>query len=409
VYEKSGHGLFTYYLLRALDGAADISDNPNSPVGDCVITATELGNYLKEKVPEASNFSQSPLFNRISGEGEFIFIPPICKAIDPVDTEPPEGDESWTKTEAYKGPKELRYKSPAQVVVDQNENLYVLDTGLKRILKFDSEGQFLDEQLAEVAIDDSWAAASMAIGYGGDLWVYYSWTGKKRAKQDSPAGKLVVYNNDGSQAIGWNDSTEPLTACLHENGMEVPFPATGLIALDIEDNVVIVDLVSGVLTKCDRSGKLLRQWGKQEEHELIEDISRYKTVTNPKGLAIDMFGYIYVADTEGHGIQKYYDGEWIPSWPNVKGTKPHFFDSPHGLAVDNNLYVYVADTKNHRIKKYTSGGEKLLTYWGRAKAKKGKKYGEFNTPMGVALNWNSTNVYIADTGNRRVQKFIIKR
>ena len=409
VYEKSGHGLFTYYLLRALDGAADISDNPNSPVGDCVITATELGNYLKEKVPEASNFSQSPLFNRISGEGEFIFVPPICKSIDPADTKPPIGDESWTKTDAYQGSKDLRYKVPQQVVVDQNENIYVLDTGLQRILKFDSQGQFLPEQLAEVTIDPNWAPTSMAIGYGGELWVYYSWQGKTRSKQTPPAGKLVVYNSDGSQSMGWGNSFEPLSACVYENGLEAPFPSSGLVALDIEDNVVIVDLDSGVLTKCDRNGKLLHQWGKKEEHAVIEDISRYKTVTNPQGLAIDMFGYIYVADTDGHGIQKYYDGEWLPSWPNVQGTNDYFFDSPHGLAVDSNLYVYVADTDNNRIKKYTSGGEKLLTLWGREKAKKGKKYGEFNTPMGVAVNWDSTRIYVADTGNKRIQKFVIER
>ncbi len=409
VYEKSGHGLFTYYLLRALDGAADLSENPNSPVGDCVITATELGNYLKEKVPEASNFSQSPLFNRISGEGEFIFIPPICKPIDPADAKPPVGDESWVKTDAYKGPKKMRYKSPSQIVVGQNEDIYVLDSGLKRIFKFDSQGRFLPEQLDEVTIEADWAPSSMAVGYGGELWVYYSWQGKSRSKKVLPSGKLLVYNSDGSQARGWRDSLEPLSSCVHENGLEVPFPATGLLALDIEDNVVIVDLDSGVLTKCDRNGKLLHQWGKAEEHALIEDISRYKTVTNPKGLAIDMFGYIYVADTKGHGIQKYYDGEWLPSWPNAQGKNDYFFDSPHGLAVDSNLYVYVADTKNHRVKKYTSGGEKLLALLGRGKAKKGKKYGQFNTPQGVAVNWDSTNIYVADTGNKRVQKFVIER
>jgi hypothetical protein len=71
-----------------------------------------------------------------------------------------------------------------------------------------------------------------------------------------------------------------------------------------------------------------------------------------------MFGYVYIADTEGHGIQKFFDGEWIPSdIPNVKGNKPYFFDRPHGITVDNKLYLYIADTNNHRIKKYTSTGE----------------------------------------------------
>jgi sugar lactone lactonase YvrE len=409
VYEKSGHGLFTHYLLRALDGAADVSDDPDSRIGDCVITTTELGNYLKQKVPPASNFSQSPLFNRISGEGEFIFIPKICRQIEAIEMQPPIGEKTWENTDAYRGPEGSRYQAPTQVVVDQEDNLYVLDTALYRIFKFDEHGRHVPDHFDEAAIEKPWRPSSLAIGYGGELWVYYSWYGKKKKKTPNPPGKLVIYNSDGTPTVGWSGTTEPLMACFQEDGAEVSFPSTGLIALDIEGNLVIVDQENGELMQCDRNGKLLHQWGKAEEHEIIENISRYKTVTNPQGMVIDMFGYIYVSDTEGHGIQKYYDGEWIGGWPNVKGNEPHFFDSPHGLAVDSNAYVYVADTKNHRIKKYTSVNQKLLTYWGKEKAKKGKKYGEFNSPMGVAVNWDNTNIYVADTGNKRVQKFVVER
>jgi DNA-binding beta-propeller fold protein YncE len=409
VYEKSGHGLFTHYLLKALDGAADVSDDPNSRIGDCVITTTELGNYLKQKVPEASNFSQSPLFNRISGEGEFIFIPHMCRTIEAVEMQPPIGEKTWENTEAYRGPEGSRYKAPTQVVVDQEDNLYVLDTTLHQIFKFDENGRHVPGHFDEAAIEKPWVPSSLAIGYGGELWVYYSWQGKKKKKAPNPSGKLVIYNNDGTPAVGWTGTTEPLMACFQDDGAEVPFPSDGLIALDVEGNLVVVNQENGVLTKCDRNGKLLHQWGEAEKHEIIEDISRYKTVTNPQGMAIDMFGYIYVSDTGGHGIQKYYDGEWVGGWPNVKGKKPHFFDSPHGLAVDSNSYVYVADTKNHRIKKYTSVNQKLLTYWGKKGANKGKEYGEFNAPMGVAVNWDSTSIYVADTGNKRVQKFTVAR
>ncbi len=131
---------------------------------------------------------------------------------------------------------------------------------------------------------------------------------------------------------------------------------------------------------------------------------------NPQAVAVDLFGYVYVTNTGGHGIQKFFDSEWIKTrWPQYKGKKTVYFDSPHGIAVDNKLFVYVADTKNHRIKKYTSGGEKLMTYWGRKKDKKGKKYGQFNQPTGVALAPDGSLIYVADTGNKRIQRFIIQR
>jgi hypothetical protein len=65
--EKEGHGLFTRYFLRAVDGEADINN-------DGVVTGTELGAYLRPQVSNASRQAQTPLFGRLEGEGEFLFF-----------------------------------------------------------------------------------------------------------------------------------------------------------------------------------------------------------------------------------------------------------------------------------------------------------------------------------------------
>ncbi|MGD8226967.1 MAG: caspase family protein, partial [Desulfobacteraceae bacterium] len=67
VQEREGHGLFTTYFLRALDGEADINK-------DGVVTGTELGAYLRPQVSDASRNAQTPLFGRLEGEGEFLFF-----------------------------------------------------------------------------------------------------------------------------------------------------------------------------------------------------------------------------------------------------------------------------------------------------------------------------------------------
>jgi tetratricopeptide (TPR) repeat protein len=67
VQEKEGHGLFTTYFLRALEGEADINN-------DKVVTGTELGAYLRPRVSDASRNAQTPLFGRLEGEGEFLFF-----------------------------------------------------------------------------------------------------------------------------------------------------------------------------------------------------------------------------------------------------------------------------------------------------------------------------------------------
>lgn len=67
VQEKAGHGLFTTYFLRALEGEADINK-------DGVVTGTELGAYLRPRVSDASQQAQTPLYGRLEGEGEFLFF-----------------------------------------------------------------------------------------------------------------------------------------------------------------------------------------------------------------------------------------------------------------------------------------------------------------------------------------------
>lgn len=67
VQEREGHGLFTSYFLKAVEGAADLDK-------DNVVTGTELGAYLRPNVSNASGQAQTPLFGRLEGEGEFLFF-----------------------------------------------------------------------------------------------------------------------------------------------------------------------------------------------------------------------------------------------------------------------------------------------------------------------------------------------
>ena len=48
------HGVFTYYLLEALRGKADLD-------GDNMITIDELYNYVSQKVPAATAQNQHPV------------------------------------------------------------------------------------------------------------------------------------------------------------------------------------------------------------------------------------------------------------------------------------------------------------------------------------------------------------
>src|SRR4051794_37946821 len=65
---------------------------------------------------------------------------------------------------------------------------------------------------------------------------------------------------------------------------------------------------------------------------------------------------------------------FINKWWGSQGSGNAQFTSPSGIAVDSTGNVYVADTGNHRVQKFDSNGN-FLTAWGSY----GEGKGQFNT------------------------------
>lgn len=124
-------------------------------------------------------------------------------------------------------------------------------------------------------------------------------------------------------------------------------------------------------------------------------------------------GFFY--DIDGDGLADVNEGECIP-WldrladPESGGTPVdvHYtinwpdegFRFPSGIAVDGAGKVYVADTGNSRIQQFDNNGVRQ-TWWGEY----GTQECQFDTPGGIALDIDSGTVYVADTGNDRILKF----
>lgn len=75
------------------------------------------------------------------------------------------------------------------------------------------------------------------------------------------------------------------------------------------------------------------------------------------------------------------------------------FDNPRGMAVDRSGNIYVADANNHRVVVLKPSGEQLRTI-----GSLGNGDGQLNEPSGVSVDADG-NVYVADTWNGRVVKF----
>jgi len=66
-HEEGSHGVFTKYVLEALDGAADKDEKG-------YITFSDISAYVKPKVSRQTRNSQIPQYGNIEGEGEFVFF-----------------------------------------------------------------------------------------------------------------------------------------------------------------------------------------------------------------------------------------------------------------------------------------------------------------------------------------------
>lgn len=105
-----------------------------------------------------------------------------------------------------------------------------------------------------------------------------------------------------------------------------------------------------------------------------------------------------MADTDNNRIQKFdSNGIFITKW-GLPGSGDGEFNEPRGVAVDSGGNVYVTDN-NNRVQKFDSNGT-FITKWGEY----GTEDGEFNATSGVAVD-SAGNVFVTDWWNNRIQKF----
>ncbi len=137
-------------------------------------------------------------------------------------------------------------------------------------------------------------------------------------------------------------------------------------------------------------------------------------LNNPRGIAIDSFDRIYVADTGNHIIRSVNTNGGITNFAGMPTTSGSAngtgtaasFNAPQGIAVSGGGTVYVADTGNHIVRQISPSAV-VITAAGLA-GNTGTTDGNgsaarFNGPAGMAVN-NFGEIFIADSGNDLIRK-----
>jgi len=123
------------------------------------------------------------------------------------------------------------------------------------------------------------------------------------------------------------------------------------------------------------------------------------SLSGPQSIAVDVRGYVYIADTWNHRILELDPLGRIQMEIGGLGWTGQQLMTPQGVTVDAKGNIYISDTGNHRVHKLDFSGSPIVV-WG----KEGVGKGEFQNPAGQAID-RFGNIYVADKGNHRVQIF----
>ncbi|MGE7114258.1 S-layer homology domain-containing protein [Lysinibacillus sp. NPDC047702] len=244
-------------------------------------------------------------------------------------------------------------------------------------------------------------------------------------------GNIYVADSDNNRIQKLDIATGVWSYWGNSNGKEgsalgeFNYPAD--VAVDSQGNIYVADKLNHRIQKLDVATGVWSKWGKEYQGpNVLDNASGINPgeFHNPSGVAVDPLGNVYVADTTNQRIQKLdiLTDQWIV-WGRVNaknlpltGNSLGEFKQPAGIAVDHEGNIYVADTGNHRIQKVkliknsSENGAVSHTYewseWKKIGGGSGGELGEFSEPFNLEID-EQGNVYVADSNNNRIQKLTI--
>ena len=239
--------------------------------------------------------------------------------------------------------------------------------------------------------------SGVAVDATGD--VYVADTGNNRIRMINPLGVVMTVAGDGTAAF------------LDGTGTAAKFSGPSGVAVDAAGYVYVADTVNQRIRKIAPGGAVTTLAG-DSSAGFVDGAGTAARFNFPKGVAVDAAGNVYVADTGNNRVRKIAPGGTVTTLAGdgtaafVDGTGTAArFNAPSGVAVDVAGSVYVADTYNHRVRKVSPSGV-VTTLAGNGTGAFLDGTGtaaELYYPNGVAVDVAGA-VYVADKGNNRIRR-----
>lgn len=293
------------------------------------------------------------------------------------------------------------FSSADGLAADSAGNVYVADTGNNTIRKVTPSGVVTTLAGAPGTAGSADGTGALArfsspsgIAVDGADNLYVADTGNNTIRKITPAG--VVSTLAGmSGATGSADGA----------GAQARFRAPAGIAADSAGNVYVADSGNNTIRKISPDGTVTTLAGTAGLRGSFDGTGAAAMFNGPTGMAVDSAGTVYVADTLNDTIREISAGGAVTTLAGTAGQIGSAdgtgavarFNNPRGVAVDGSGNLYVADRSNDTIRMITSAGV-VTTVVGNAGVTgflPGSAPGVIGSPRGIAVSGNAVSFTFA--------------
>jgi len=216
-------------------------------------------------------------------------------------------------------------REPVNVIPDAAGNIYVADTGLRKVVVYDSEGAFSH------FIGDGEISSPVGMAIDERLRRIYV--------VDSKQHEVHIFELDGTHVGHFGRRGDERGEFYHPLG----------IAMSPEGNIYVTDAFHFAVQVFDSQGNYLFSFGPTPRG--------VGTMARPRDVALDPAGNVYVTDALKHDVQVYDSrGTYLFSIGGM-GAEGGQFRLPAGICITPSGRIFVADSINRRIQEFAYLGQ----------------------------------------------------